>query len=451
MKVVQRLSTLAAIFLLASGSLAAFDWGGSLVQSNTLKSVPPGAQESGFLNNTTLSGYLSAKLGSYSEVVLGASAKLGANPFFSADIEQAVLRRSQPLQGIGPVLFAARLGRFMVSDPSGYVVSTTIDGGEFDLRYRNFSLLLGAGYTGLVTKGYSGAGMSRLDNNDAANSRVLFGPARMVGQARLSIPNVAAGHGLTVAMFFQEDLRDPATTVRVGTAERTASSGGLLDTQYLILRGTGPVIADMYYSAAYVLNTGRTLSYVPDTRSATGSSYQYQPILAHLVRLQLDYFYTSFLDSVFGFGVTFGSGDPDYTTFTEGNAAGNATMYTPITPYPAGTVFALQPGNTTTIEVSYALRPFMGLNVPVIDKSQTEASLLVFMRNAAGPVSAQDVAATFDGNYLGSEIDFAWRFRPLSDVGFGISGGLFIGNPAALSAQANAVDFVLRVEASLSF
>lgn len=435
----------------AVASVSAFDWGGSLTQSNTIRTVSEGSDNDVLLNNTALSLYLNTGVGQYSELVAQVGARLSADPLFAADIERLELRRTQPLVGLQPVLFASRLGRFNLTDPSGYVLSTTVDGAEVDVRYRLGSVVLSMGYTGFVSKAYGSATLSRLDNFDAGDDDVFFGPKRLIGQARFNVPDVVAGHGLTVALIVQEDMRNPDETILVETSERDATSGGLLDTQYAVLRAYGPVIPNLYYDASYVLNTGRTLSFVPDSNSLTGASYQYQPIRGHLVRLQFDYFFPDARDSRAGLALNVSSGDKDYDSFVEGNTAGNAGMFTPITPMPSGAIFALEPGNATTVEVSYATKPFANLAVPLLAASQVEGALISFFRNGDGPVSAADVDTASSARYLGSELDVAWRFRPYSDLGFGVHSGLFFGNGNALFDDAQSFHFLLRIEASLSF
>ena len=103
----------------AVASVSAFDWGGSLTQSNTIRTVSEGSDNDVLLNNTALSLYLNTGVGRYSELVAQVGARFSADPLFAADIERLELRRTQPLVGLQPVLFASRMGRFNLTDPSG--------------------------------------------------------------------------------------------------------------------------------------------------------------------------------------------------------------------------------------------------------------------------------------------------------------------------------------------
>lgn len=450
--------------LMVATPAAAMDWGGSLSSSTTIRSVESGSDAEAFTNTERLEFFLNTPLGSRWSLEGQAAARLDANPLlFAADVERLYFQRVlRPGQG-SLTEFVTRWGRQRITDPGGLVVRQVVDGASMILRYPRMELGFSAGYTGFVNKEFTSASMSLRDSGDATDSDVYFGPARLVAQGRAQMRNVVAGQNLTVAFTYQDDLRDPETVVRPGQTRSQVIDdddldfGGLLDTQYLQLLVDGPLPTgnlpgNLFYQAAYVLNTGSTLSLVADDAVQGGRSYQYQPILAHLVKLETQYFLPRVMGTAAGLSLTFSTGDSSYDGFTEGNTSGTATMFTPVTPGGAGTVFGLDSGNATIVEIFYSVRPLQQHASPFLNTMQVQAGWFSFFRSAGeGPVSSPSIDAERSAGYLGSEVDLAVRVRPFSDFGFGISGGVFFANKDVLVDGANAVDYLVRLDASLSF
>ncbi len=440
----------------------ALDWGGSLTTTSSIQSLPEDSDDNIFSNTERLTFYLNTALGTKYRLESQAAARFDADPLlFAADIERLYLERvRRPAQG-NLNEFVTRAGRQTITDPSGMVVRQTVDGVTAIVRYPRIEVGLAAGYTGLVNKEFTGASMSLRDSLDAGDDDVYFGPARLVGQGRVTMSNLFAGQSVRLAFTFQEDLRDPDDVIQAGDdpgqLDQDVDPGGLLDTQYIQLLLDGPIPVggmpgQIFYQAGYILNLGRTLSLVEDDKSQSGESYQYKPIRAHLARLQLQYFLPSFLSTAAGLGVTFSSGDDGYSSFTEGNTGDVSTMFTPVTPGAAGTVFGLEYGNTTVIEVFYSMRPLERLHSPFLNTMQVQVAGYSFFRSVGeGPVSAPDVDPGTDESYLGTEVDLALRFRPFSDLGFGLSTGVFFANDDAMFDGTNSVDYLVRLDASLSF
>ncbi|MDA3947987.1 MAG: hypothetical protein PF508_02075 [Spirochaeta sp.] len=442
----------------------AFEWGGSITTNNTVQSVAENSDDDVFVNTEALVLYLTAPLGSQWEFVgqLGGSYD-SAEPVFAADLEKLYFQRNRTITGeneqpAGLVGMTTRFGRFLMSDPTGLIMSHPIDGAAFILNYVNFELYAGAGYTGFINKEFSSVGMGLQDSVDQEDDDVYFGPARLLGLLRVSVPEIVFGQNMTVAFAVQEDLRNPDDVVEADAVPLNLDSdelGGLLDTHYSILGVDGPisVLPGLFYRASYALNTGRTLSLVEDdTAESGGKSYQYQPFLAHLVDGRLQYFFNDGISSVVSAGATFTTGDDDYSGFVEGNTKEAATQFTAVTPGGKGLVFGLQTGNSTTTEVSYSAIPLAGAGASFLSTMQTEVRYYGFFRTiGSGYVSVADVDATDDGAYLGSEVDLIVRMRPFSDLGIGLSGGMFFANNAVMLDDTNSIDWITRLTASLSF
>lgn len=459
---------LVGLALLLSATTAsaqeALDWGGSLSTSNAVQAVPEGSDEDAFTSNQRLTLYLTTPLGRRWEFVSQAAATLSAEPVFALDVEKLYLQRTtdftdetveREVEQYGGLLqVASRFGRFSLSEPSGLVLRHPVDGVDVTIEGRRSRVALGMGYAGFINKEFSALSLSLRDSTDGTDDEVYFGPARLLGRGSLALPNVIGAQNLTLAFAFQQDLRDPDTVVAEGASPSTVDEvGGLVDTQYAVAQLDGPVplVPSLFYNLAYVLNTGRTMGLLPDDSVDDGESYQYQPITAHLVSGRVDFFMPGFFSSSARAGLTYSSGDADYQSFVEGNSAGEATMFTAATPAGKGAVFGLQSGNSTVAEVSFGMKPFSGSS-GLLESLLTRVVLYNFFRSAGtGPVSAAAVDAGADGNYLGSEVDLDIRWRPFSDLGVGLTTGFLFANDAVLSEGSESFDYVIRLNASLSF
>jgi len=179
---------------------------------------------------------------------------------------------------------------------------------------------------------------------------------------------------------------------------------------------------------------------------------RYEPIQAHMVRMGAQFYMPELMNSRAAASVSWSSGDADFSSYIESNTVGKATQFLAVNPSGSGSVFGLQPGNSMTTAVSFSAQPLRELGIDFLKNTQTEVTMYQFFRSAGeGPVSSADVDAAASGSYLGTEFDAAARFRPLSDLGFGVSAGLFMANSDILVADARSVDFLIRLDASLSF
>lgn len=458
---------LIALLVLPLTILGAADWGGSVSSTNTVQSVPEDSEEDPFVNAERLVLYLNAPLGARWEFVAQGAATFDSEPQFAADIEKLYFQRSRNFvsderyaageveQSPGLVEMVSRMGRLTISDPTGLVMSHTVDGADIILSGKRSEILFGAGYTGFINKEFSRVSLSIRDSVDAEDDGVYFGPARLLARGTLSFPELFLRQNVHLGLVVQQDLRDPEDVVEPkAEAAFVDEVGGLLDTQYVILEIGGPFSTPipLYYTVSYVFNTGRTMGLLEDESAISGKSYQYAPIRAHLAEGRLDAFIPSFFSSSLGLGVLYTSGDKDYTSFTEGNTEDNATMFTAATPAGKGAVFGLQPGNATVTEVSYSLKPLAQSGVTALETLQGEVSMYNFFRTTGeGPVSVTEVDASTDDTYLGTEIDLALRVRPLSDLGIGLTTGYLFRNSAVMFDDANDFDYVIRLNASLSF
>jgi hypothetical protein len=446
---------LAAVLLIVPVvAMFAVDWGGSITTTNTVQSVPDTSDADEFVNAERLVLFLTGDIGATRDFVSQLGVTFDSEePTFAVDLERLYLRNRVFPEGGSVVRFESRLGRFGLVDPTGMILNHAVDGAGLSIQGRWWGVRMSAGTTALLNKEFSNVAMSIRDAVDAADDDVYFGPGRFIGQLRVDLPELFARQNLSLALVAQEDMRDPASVVQESDEPTAVDElGGLIDTQYIVLTLDGPILNTLFYEFGYALGLGRTLSLVDDDDAVSLESYSYQPIRAHMVSLDLAYFIPDFLSSVVRAGVRFTTGDDDYSSYLEGNTDGDATMFIPISPSGTGAVFDLQPGNTTTTAVSYGLKPFETAPSPFLSEFQTEALFYTFFRTAGrGPVSLPEVDPSANESYLGSELDIAFRFRPYSDLGFGLTTGMLFANEDALFDDADAFSWLVRLEASLSF
>ena len=441
----------------------AFSWGGSLSTTNSLQQTTEGSDDDPFSTTESLSLFLRAPFATMWSFTASGKVNVGTDPLVAADLTSFVLAydyltANDPLASQETTLvgFSAHVGRLSLQDPTALALNHLVDGIDLSVTGRITTFQVGLGYTGLIQKDFSGVSMSLRDALDDEDEDRWLGARRVLGRATLAFPNLVVGQNLTVGLAFQQDMRKPSSVVSDDTPVDNVDpgkEGGLLNTQYAVVSLDGPIVAGipLYYGLSYILNTGQIMGALPDDSGNVGRSYQYASLWGHLAELKLRYFMPRVLNSFVSLSATFTSGDKDYVGFVEGNTKGDATMFTPITASGKGAVFGLEGGNTTIGEVSFGTKPFSSVG-GLAETLSAQLSLFTFFRSGdSGPVSSGEVDGTRDGAYLGSEVDVSVRWRPFSDVGVGLTTGFLFANGEILTDQANEFDYMVRLDASLSF
>jgi len=150
----------------------------------------------------------------------------------------------------------------------------------------------------------------------------------------------------------------------------------------------------------------------------------------------------------------YSSGDSDYDGFYEGNTAGNSTQFLPISRPSLGLLFSPQVSNIFFAQLSYSIKPFSGTQSPLLRNIQTLLNGTTFFRSTTGSISESGIDPGSGVSYLGTEVDLIINFRPLSDLGFILSNGIFFpnnGTGGAFLAEAMALNYLVRLELSMSF
>ncbi len=451
-----RAALAAGLLLLSAGALAALDFGATLDNMSSYGNQ----QTPAFTQKDKLAGWITTDIGSNLTFTATASVQLwNLSPWYILNLDVLNLSGQFPKVSGGPALFTFTVGRYFESDFTGLVFSQqSIDG--FQLGFSNPGMAVSAdlGYTGLTLNPVSYIVMTEADAVAQGNSSDFFGSPRIVGRLQVLLPDLFLQQDLTLTALFQQDLRSlfaSSNLIQPGFTTLTFGRGGSLDSEYFGAGLSGSIVKELYYNTFAYLETGRTLSYL----SASGS-YQYQPILAVLAGGGANYYLSGLLGSTVGLDLLFASGDADYTQAIEGNTAGDATAFSPITSPPRLLALAFSPNleNVVAATFSYSIRPFSGTKIASLQNLQAIVKAIPMLRPTTGAVAAPGISPsavsaalspTFNDLYLGSEFDLIVNYRPFSDLGVALSGGLFVPNSGVFTSSA--LQYYSELDVSLAF
>jgi hypothetical protein len=347
-------------------------------------------------------------------------------------------------------LYRYAIGRSPFTDFTGLVLDQNADGLSMTVEFPIVSVSAGAAYTGLLLKPSSTILLSRADVNDAANPAVIFATPRLLQLVQLTFPSVFRQR-ITVEAIVQEDMRDtvldiatPGKTdlVQAGATTQDGTRGGPVSTQYFGLGLDGGITSSLFYNLYGYMETGQELQY-------TAGAYAQVPILAYLAGAGIRWYAPNLLFSVAGAKLIIASGDQDASTVIEGNSAGDANSFSPITRGTVGYLFSPQLSNVMIAEASYSLKPLAGLGAGLADLLQAQARADVFLRPTTGAISEPGVAAGTPSLYLGTEADLIVTARLFSDLGLTFTTGLFF--PGSAFGAAAPLQYKAGLDATLSF
>lgn len=334
------------------------------------------------------------------------------------------------------------LGRFSLSDPTGLVVNHPVDGTKLVFQFKDAALTLVGGYTGWIPRASSGVTLSLVDQASAAEE---FASPRFIGSLE-GTTTVFQAHALTVSALAQQDLNPRSSFVPEWSTVFSGEKGGTLDSQYLTLKASGPLVGPVTYDLFGTFGAGSTLSWLEAAGSSTGYQYEYRPILSSLVGGTLWVSVPTFLASTLNVRVLAASGDPDATSTTEGNTEDSSLLFLPITAGSLGTVFNPALSNLIFYEIGANLIPMDSLPLSV------DVKLLGFQRAVEGVVNAPGVLRS-GGLWLGQELDLGLNYQVLSDLSVSVSGGAFLPAEGTFTPDTPdaGLQYALNTSVNLSF
>lgn len=449
MKASRVLPFIFSLTILGSTALSGldFDVGGSIDDYSSLPvTVAPG--------NAIFAPDQRNKVGVWADMHSGSTFSVAAEGSYNFTLQVPYLFNLDYLKVDWRVFpwLSTTLGRFVFSDFSGQVLNHTLDGALIVLDFPGVRISTGAGYSGLQLKPISLILMSRSDTADQSNSSVYLAAPRLIEKLEVLFPSLFSVVDVNLSVVLQQDLRASNQLIQPGEPYQTVTglSGGALTTEYFGAGVSGAIVSSLYYNLFFYWNAGSALSYVADSTSVTGFSYQYEPVQAFLGGFGLRYYMEETLSSRVGLQAIFSSGDADNTAYYEGNTSGAATMFTPISQEVIGLAFTPQLGNLILIDLNYSFKPF-AQSTSVWKNLQIIAKVLSFFRPTTGAISQPGLSATSTDLYLGVEPELIANFRPFSDFGVVVSTGVFVPNGGAFTGPATQPTIAGRIEFSMSF
>ncbi len=431
----KKYTLLIIILLTAAAGVFGLDFGGNLEDSTYFYH----ASSSDFYHADTVSLWLRTGVWKDTTLFAQGSYTYSTDQAYAFDIDSLKFE-NKSLSFINYIF-----GRFHTSDFSGYVFNGRLDGASGALNFPWGKVSAQAGYTGLLFNA-SAIEMTLADQQDAAGVFDLEAP-RLVGGVEAAFPDIFLMQDITAGLWLQFDLRPESEVTSAGEVI-PQTTGGKLNTQYFGVKINGSPVLNMYYDAFAYLGTGQTLSWI-------NSAYEYKPLVSFLGSAGARYYMPDLLSSVADVRILYSSGDKDSTaSFLEGNTDGNGTTFTPVTAKSSALVFTPKAGNLVFIKAGYSLKPFNRMSIGVLNRIQVNISGVTFFRPTTGQISESGIDPASTELYLGSEVDGTVNFRPYSDLGLSLSGGVFIPNNksggAFLESQ-RSTEFLLRLGLSFSF
>lgn len=340
------------------------------------------------------------------------------------------------------------VGRLLVLDPTGLIVSHPADGALFGFDWSALKVSVQAGFTRYILRNANSISLSLFDRTASSDDSRAFGTSRLLVLSQVDFPEIA-GQTINFSFLAQQDLNPESEFIEEWMTEKYAENtakGGKLDTQYTSIKISGPIMANLFYDAWFSYGSGRTLSWQTDADSATGYSYQYVPISSFMTGVSFDYYRSSLMNSAFNFRFLFASGDSDSSAPVEGNTSGDATQFLPITGTTLGAVFSPDLSNLIVAELSGSVKP-----IPQ-ERIQTGIKLLAFFRPTEAPLEVSGLKAGDDSSWLGLETDIFGTYRLTSDFGLSLNSGLFfpgVSPSGAFDSSGSPVRYSVQLSATL--
>lgn len=413
------------IFLFLLGTSASgFDFGFAIVNTTGYELDP----DFTFLQNDRVSLWMQTADGKPFSLFVQGSYTFDLDRYYLFDLD--ILRFQGQFLSLEttPFKFDFAAGRLAFKEYSGKLLNHRLDGIKlnFNVPFAVFSVA--GGYAGLYQLPTSSIAMSKADFADFNDETVFFGPPRVVEMVSASFIELFLRQDITLSAVFQQDLHPAADLLQQGTTTYEAAKGGRLHTYYIGLGFSGPLFAGFSWKGYGYFGTGEMLSYMD-------GSYTNALIVSGMGALELTWFSKKALYSLAKLSFTYSSGDADSTTFFEGNTAGLATQFIPISRPAVGVVFSPQLSNIFYPKLSYSIKPFSMIKGLVWQNTQLEVAGIGCFRSTTGPISETGVDGSSTSLYLGTEIDATFTMRITSEIGLSYTQGVFIPNATVFTEK----------------
>lgn len=289
-----------------------------------------------------------------------------------------------------------QVGRNSFNDYSADILSHTLDGVNAVIPLGFATLLGNAGYSGLVNP--NEVSLFTTDEDDDVISRVIEGADLIKEMESMT---------LWTSLYSQQDMNSLSNNLSI------YGGGGV----------SGSIGTDVYYSARGNYQTGYFPYIDAETDDSKGSL-----ITAGMGAVTLNWYIGSEnqlinkLSPYLTLDVGVSSGDTNLNSSDLGeeqpdSVSDGVTLYSPMISGGPGTIYSTDNKNLTYIKLQASASPLHNL--------QGQIGSVVFFRTVEGVTGDSEVNSTESGNYLGSEFSLTANYRPFSDLGVSLSGGVF--------------------------
>lgn len=375
-------------------------WGGFIDTSSELHI----SDDSDFQQDIDAGLWLKTHFSEYASIEAEATYQFDLDRYFFADIKRMVFIGEHPGE---TSFFNYRIGRFAFSDFSNYVLAHTLDGAELTFGFPWGTIITEVGYSGLNFIPNSNILITQSDigvHASAASHGYELAPPKIIEQIAFSFPQLWLQQDIVFSLIALQDLQ---------SASDLLTADDRIYTEYFGIEASGSFKEDLYHRLFGTLNYGH-------------GTYK---TLAYLLGGELSYYMQERNFSRLKMHLLYASGDPQQGTYYGGYSGTDySNHFIPISSRDQfGIVFSPNPGNITVGSASYSVKPIRRTPGGP-GELQVELAAMTFFRNTTGAISESGVSLTSEGHYLGSEADVRLNYRPFSDLGISLSGGLFMPN-----------------------
>lgn len=297
-------------------------------------------------------------------------------------------------------------GRNSFQDYSGDILSHTLDGISITIPL-GFGTLLGkAAYSGLVNDNEVSLFTTAQDGD--VIRRIIEGADIVKDLEAVSVWG---------SLYSLQDMNSLSTNLSV------YGGGGV----------SGSIGSDIYYTARGNFQSG-LFSYLDSVTDDNEAALIYAGMGAVTLNWYIkngNELFQSMAPYVsFDFGIS--SGDSDLVSTTLGvtqsdDVTDGVSLYSPLVTGGPGVIYSVNNQNLTYFKLQGSVSPLKDL--------QTQLGTVLYFRTVEGVTSDSDVNADADGHYMGTEVSVTANYRPFSDLGVAVTGGVFFPDGTVLSGD----------------
>lgn len=337
------------------------------------------------------------------DLLVRGSYEINLDEAYQFDLATLRAAGTLPVGTPGTGALSYRLGRFLLEDESGLLLSQRVDGASFQIDTEHLRLRFAGGYTGLLFPDPAGLYLTATDVEEYNEEDKPFAPAKLIGLVAFGLPNFVGEQRVTFFTAAQVDQR-----YGLGTGEDR------LSTFYPSVVLDGPLSRELFYTVGLVGGVGQV------ERSIAGAART--SIESALVTAELHYLPLRIEGLNLEGGVVAASGDKDVASYLGRSGDTNVNQFVPLRTFGVGEVLSPDLSNIVVPRLSARIRPFAGHPSEVARNLGFTLSGYGYFRPTSGATSVTPATPDADASYLGSEVNLEAAFRPTSDLGLSLYG-----------------------------